>query len=63
MATQSHKTYMLYDLETSKEAIHEKRRNKGLNKTRTGKTGQFFNWLADSKLGKDIVILKFCNRI
>ena len=38
----------------SNEAKHEKRRNKGLNKTRTGNTGMFFHWLADSKLGKEI---------
>jgi len=36
------------------EAKREKRRNEGLDKTRTGKTGQFLNWLADSKLGKEI---------
>ena len=37
-----------------KEQKREKRRNEGLNKTRTGNTGKFFHWLADSKLVKEI---------
>ena len=39
MASQSYKSYMLDDFEMSKDAIREKRRYEGLNKTRTGKTG------------------------
>ena len=54
MASQSYKSYMLDDLEMSKEEIREKRRNERLGKTRTGKIGQFLHWLADSRLRKEI---------